>query len=172
MCIHKAMKWLFSKSLQSLQPQEFMLCSALLTNYKIIWKNTTELQTCKLNSLKYVMASNSWTNVDLSSKVFCSIHLSNFTDFTAAPPPALVQIMAWRRLSDKPLSEPMMREEWIKYWYLHFPLILCSNFSSEEFFSMNLPSLFTGNFPWDFPVSWSFPLLHLFLRQCLHSSLL
>ena len=42
--------------------------------------------------------------------------------------PALVQIMAWRRSGDKPLSEPMMvnllshicvtRPQWVKSWFL------------------------------------------------------
>ena len=42
--------------------------------------------------------------------------------------PALVQIMAWRRLGYKPLSEPMMvslamhvwvtRPQWVKYWHI------------------------------------------------------
>ena len=60
-------------------------------------------------------------NVWISLKVWLKFPINNV--------PALVQIMAWRRSGDKPLSEPMMisllrhicvtRPQWVnKYWFL------------------------------------------------------
>ena len=59
---------------------------------------------------------NVWIAIDNSLKIVLKGSMNNF--------PALVQIMAWRRLGDKPLSEPMMvrlpthicvtRPQWVK----------------------------------------------------------
>ena len=38
--------------------------------------------------------------------------------------PALVQIMAWRRSGDKPLSEPMMASPGLIYWHIYASLCL------------------------------------------------
>ena len=43
---------------------------------------------------------NLWTLLKISLKIFPKVRINNI--------PALVQIMAWRRPGDKPLSEPMM----------------------------------------------------------------
>ena len=43
---------------------------------------------------------NVWISFQISLKFVIEVRINNF--------PALVQIMAWRRPSDKPLSEPMM----------------------------------------------------------------
>ena len=55
--------------------------------------------------------------------------------------PALVQMMAWRRLGDKPSSEPMMvillthicvtRPQWV-IWKLQWLLVLTISFSEKE----------------------------------------
>ena len=59
---------------------------------------------------------NAWISLKISLKFFPKVRLDNI--------PALVQIMAWRRPGDKPLSEPMMvsllthiwvtRPQWVK----------------------------------------------------------
>ena len=43
---------------------------------------------------------NEWNSIKISLKFVPTVPINNI--------PALVQIMAWRRLGDKPLSEPMM----------------------------------------------------------------
>ena len=64
---------------------------------------------------------NMWISIKLSLKFVPRGSINNI--------PALVQIMAWRRPGDKPLSEPMMiillthicvtRPQWVKpYWWL------------------------------------------------------
>ena len=59
---------------------------------------------------------NAWISLKISLKFVPTVRINNI--------PALVQIMAWRRPSDKPLSEPMMvsllthicvtRPQWVK----------------------------------------------------------
>ena len=61
---------------------------------------------------------NVWIPIEISLKFVPKGPINNI--------PALVQIMAWRRLGDKPLSEPMMvslithicvtRPQWVKQW--------------------------------------------------------
>ena len=46
------------------------------------------------------MNENAWISIRISMKFVLKGPISNI--------PALVQIMAWRRSGDKPLSEPMM----------------------------------------------------------------
>ena len=43
---------------------------------------------------------NAWISIKISLKFVPNVQINNI--------PALVQIMAWRRPGDKPLSEPMM----------------------------------------------------------------
>ena len=72
--------------------------------------------------LKYIFLNeNFWIPIKISLKFVPKGPIDNI--------PALVQIMAWRRPSDKPLSEPMMvsltmhicitRPQWVK-WHLIF----------------------------------------------------
>ena len=89
---------------------------------------------------------NVWISIDSSLKFVPKGQINNI--------PALVQIMAWRRSGDKPLSEPMMvslmthicvtRPQWVNTrasssadtvcWYLpHYDVILCSK--KTDFFS-------------------------------------
>ena len=59
---------------------------------------------------------NAWISLNISLKFVPKVRINNI--------PALVQIMAWRRSGDKPLSEPMMvrlpthicvaRPQWVK----------------------------------------------------------
>ena len=61
---------------------------------------------------------NVWISITISLKFVPKVRINNI--------PALVQIMAWRRLGDKPLSETMMvtllmhicvtRPQWVKLW--------------------------------------------------------
>ena len=61
---------------------------------------------------------NVWISITISLKIVPKVRINNIT--------ALVQIMAWRWPSDKPLSEPMMvsllthvcvtRHQWVKFW--------------------------------------------------------
>ena len=61
---------------------------------------------------------NIWIAIEISMKIFPKSPINNI--------PALVQIMAWRRPGDKPLSEPMMvrlqtnawvtRPQWVNTW--------------------------------------------------------
>ena len=62
---------------------------------------------------------NVWISIKISLKFVPKVPINNI--------PALVQIMAWRRAGDKPLSEPMMdsllthicvtRPQWVKAWF-------------------------------------------------------
>ena len=65
---------------------------------------------------------NAWISLKISLKFVPKVRINNI--------PALVQIMAWRRPGDKPLSEPMMvsllthicvtRTQWVKVsWWRH-----------------------------------------------------
>ena len=67
---------------------------------------------------KYIFLNeNAWISLEFSLKFVPKVQINNI--------PALVQIMAWRRPSDKPLSEPMMvgllthicvtRPQWVKW---------------------------------------------------------
>ena len=63
---------------------------------------------------------NEWISPRISLKFVPNVRINNI--------PALVQIMAWRRPGDKPLSEPMMiislthicvaRPQWVNTWHL------------------------------------------------------
>ena len=63
---------------------------------------------------------NAWISLKISLKFVPKVQINNI--------PALVQIMAWRRSGDKPLSEPMnvsllthicvTRPQWVKVWWL------------------------------------------------------
>ena len=63
---------------------------------------------------------NAWISLEISLKFVRKVQIDNI--------PALVQIMAWRRPGDKPLSEPMMvsllthicvtRPQWVKLQYI------------------------------------------------------
>ena len=56
---------------------------------------------CPYDILKWIILNeNVWTSLKISLKVFPIGPINNT--------PALVQMMAWRRPDDKPLSEPMM----------------------------------------------------------------
>ena len=53
------------------------------------------------DTFKYIFLNeNVWISLQISLKFIPKVWINNI--------PALVQIMAWRRLGDKPLSEPMM----------------------------------------------------------------
>ena len=73
--------------------------------------------TCKRNYLN----ENVWISIDISLKFVPKVPINNIL--------ALVQIMAWRRPGDKPLSEPMMvnlpthicvtRPQWVKSSFMN-----------------------------------------------------
>ena len=64
---------------------------------------------------------NAWISIKISLKIVHKGPINNI--------PAFVQIMAWRRPGDKPLSKPMMiklsthicvtRPQWVKSWFTH-----------------------------------------------------
>ena len=71
--------------------------------------------------LKYIfLDENVWIAIDISLRIVPKGSINNF--------PSLVQIMAWRRPGDKPLSEPMMvrlpthicvtRRQWVNFCQL------------------------------------------------------
>ena len=74
---------------------------------------------------------NVWIPIKISLKFVPESPINNI--------PALVQIMAWRRAGDKPLSEPMMISlpthvcvtwpQWVNQWWLMVKLILYEHFS-------------------------------------------
>ena len=79
---------------------------------------------------------NAWISLKISLKFVPKVRINNI--------PALVQIMAWRRPGNKPLSEPMMvsllthicvtRPQWVKHRFVHshlplFKYILLINYS-------------------------------------------
>ena len=69
---------------------------------------------------------NAWISLQISLKFVPKVQINNI--------PALVQIMAWRRPGDKPLSEPMMvslltnicvtRPQWVKIPVVQFSMVL------------------------------------------------
>ena len=70
---------------------------------------------------------NMWISLKISLKFIPKVQINNI--------PASVQIMAWGRTSDKPLSEPMMvsflkhicvtQPQWVKWWkYIHLNSII------------------------------------------------
>ena len=71
---------------------------------------------------------NVWISIKISLKFVLRCQINNI--------PALVQIMAWRRPGDKPLSEPVMfrllthicvtRPQWVKHWSFITAIILPS----------------------------------------------
>ena len=72
--------------------------------------------------LKWIFLNeNVWISINISLKFVPGGPINNI--------PALVQIMAWRRPGDKPLSEPMMvslptqicitRPQWVKHYNFH-----------------------------------------------------
>ena len=70
---------------------------------------------------------NEWISPRISLKFVPDVRINNI--------PALVQIMAWRRPGDKPLSEPMMlsflthicvtRPQWVNQWWSHLLTHIC-----------------------------------------------
>ena len=80
--------------------------------------------------LKYIFLNkNVWISIEISLKFVPEVPINNI--------PALVQIMAWRRPGDKPLSEPMMmrlsthicvtRPHWVKKTARHKIAHYCSH---------------------------------------------
>ena len=81
--------------------------------------------------------------------------------------PVLVQIMAWRRLGNKPLSEPMMfsllthicvtRPQWVKQqeyiwlWFIHKNIKISPMWKTTHGRQMSLQLSFPVNFPTDKP---------------------
>ena len=74
------------------------------------------------NIFKYIFLNdNAWISIKISLKFVPKGPINNI--------PAFVQIMAWCRPGDKPLSEPMMirllthicvtRPQWVKSWFTH-----------------------------------------------------
>ena len=85
------------------------------------------------------LADDIFNSISLNKNIWIPIKIS--LKFVPRDPinniPALVQIMAWRRRGDKPLSEPMMdslpthicvtRPQWVKLlWNAYYHLTVCS----------------------------------------------
>ena len=134
------------------------LCSHLIWFYMLhnndngwyceLWKDTPQYEIWYFNSLRprlnrrpfaddifkcFFLNENEWILPRISLKFAPKVQINNI--------PALVQIMAWRRPGDKPLSEPMMvsllthicitRPQWVNWksdWRVHHPVskILCT----------------------------------------------
>ena len=96
--------------------------------------NSLQMQQSPVNSLRprkkrRHFANDTFKRIFLKENVWIPITISQ--KFVPKGPinniPALVQIMAWRRTGDKPLSEPMMvrlpthicviRPQWVNEWY-------------------------------------------------------
>ena len=87
---------------------------------------------------------NAWTSLKISLKFVPKVRINNI--------PALVQIMAWRRPGDKPLSEPMMvnllthigvtRPQWAKWVAMqqsgHTQGVLECTKNSQKYFSLSV----------------------------------
>ena len=77
---------------------------------------------------------NVWISLKISLKFVPKVPINSI--------PALVQILAWRRLGDKPLSEAMMvsllthicvtRPQWVKHVSKGAHLLLCSHFFNKN----------------------------------------
>ena len=115
----------------------------ILYMLKLIWHLPTTTKTgSKFNTLKprkngRHFADDTFKRIFVNENVWILIEIS--LKFVPKGPintiPALVQIMAWRRPGDKPLSEPMMvclpthicftRPQWVKAWssyHIHMKL--------------------------------------------------
>ena len=108
--------------------------------------------------LKWIFLNeNAWISIEISLKFFPKGQINNI--------PALVQIMAWRRPGDKPLSEPMMvsllmhicvtRPQWVKcYWtneasvciYIYIFIYVYETKIKKELFSEPRSTHFTDAF--------------------------
>ena len=92
------------------------------------------------------MNENVWILIKISLKFVPEVRINNI--------PALVQIMAWHRPGNKPLSEPMMvrlpthicvtRLQWVNLWIwaIYLPFIRHEVFTPFEAFSIQ--AVFTG----------------------------
>ena len=104
------------------------------------------IMSCALNTLRPRQNGHHFTD-DIFKRIFLNenvrIPIKISLKFVPKGPmnniPALVQIMAWRRPGDKPLSEPMMvslpthicvtRPQWVKDWpdfYLYYLCAVCN----------------------------------------------
>ena len=134
--------------------------------YPGLWFTTTHLS--RINSLRprpnrrhfaddifkcIFENENEWISHSISLKFLPRVRINNF--------PALVQIMAWHRPGDKPLSEPMMvsllthicvtRPQWVKLTLLQQ--------TCTDFFKLLLWKFYMGTTTgWNHPAqtSWSF----------------
>ena len=102
---------------------EYVVCELLVILFKPQYVNTLRP---RQNGRRF--ADDTFKCIFLNENVRISIKIS--LKFISKGPinniPALVQIMAWRRAGDKPLSEPMMvrltthicvtRPQWVKCW--------------------------------------------------------
>ena len=119
--------------------QERIYIPLLLIIYSVI---------CQVNTLRprqngRLFADDTFKPIFLNDSIRISIKIS--LKFVPKVPinniPALVQIMAWRRPGEKPLSEPMMvnfpthicvtRPQWVKA-ILGLHLLLCHRYGSRE----------------------------------------
>ena len=99
-------KCIFYKSIISkfMKPLSFVLTAAIFDCGKGMFNTLKPRQNChhfaddifKCTFFK----GNAWISLDISLKFVPKVRINNI--------PALVQIMAWRRPGDKPLSEPMI----------------------------------------------------------------
>ena len=90
------------------------------------WIRETVLDV-RQGSVHIFFNENVWISINISLKFVPKGPINNI--------PALVQIMAWRCLDDKPLSEPMMvsllmhrcvtQPEWVEYAHVLCFLLLC-----------------------------------------------
>ena len=101
-----------------LDKSAYVVCSARYYSYIIVWPAPTRFDSAVSNnfntlrprqngshfpddSFNWIFSiENVWISINISPKFVPDGQINNI--------PALVQIMAWRRPGDKPLSEPMM----------------------------------------------------------------
>ena len=101
---------------------------------------------------------NVWSWIKISLKFVPKVRINNI--------PVLIQIMAWRRIGDKPLSEPIMvnlvthicvtRPQWVKRGLgghnipdLEFPLLRYYGLTADLYFTRELPYPERRSLYWD-----------------------
>ena len=117
---------------------------------------------------------NAWISLKISLKFIPKVRIDNI--------PALVQIMAWRRAGEKPLSEPMMvslpthicvtRPQWVKrvfgkkLWiWMNNNLLVHSIFAIEMQSSVNTYAWMYSTLLWKNTHTSECQLFHIYFRR-------
>ena len=111
--------------------------NTFIAQFSVVCNDLSMLNTLRPGQNGHRFADDTFKRIFLNENVRISINIS--LKFVPKRPinnnPALVQIMAWCRLGDKPLSEPMMvsllthicvtRPQWVNMLFYRPPIIVC-----------------------------------------------